>query len=80
MTPPSLEYTGLDVLETLGAARNYNRYLTDLVEAGAADARTAVDFGAGIGTFSELIRLARLSCPGASKLIPTSLDDCEPKA
>jgi SAM-dependent methyltransferase len=56
MTPPSLEYTGLDVLETLGAARNYNRYLTDLVEAGAADARTAVDFGAGIGTFSELIR------------------------
>lgn len=56
MTSPGLEYTGLDVLETLGAARNYNRYLTDLVEAGAADSRTAVDFGAGIGTFSELVR------------------------
>lgn len=56
MNPPTLEYTGLDILETLREARVYNRYLTDLCAKGAGGARHALDFGAGIGTFSELIR------------------------
>ena len=56
MSSPHLEYTGLDILETLQEARNYNRYLTDLCQRAAGPTRAALDFGAGIGTFADLVR------------------------
>jgi putative flippase GtrA/SAM-dependent methyltransferase len=46
-------YTGVDNLEVMEAAKNYNRYLLGLVE-GTARARDRIlDFGAGSGTFAR---------------------------
>lgn len=56
MNSSRLEYTGLDILQTLQEARNYNRYLTDLCQRAAGAERTALDFGAGIGTFPDLLK------------------------
>ena len=56
MSSHGLEYTGLEILQILQEARNYNRYLADLCERAAGQTRDALDFGAGIGTFAELIR------------------------
>lgn len=44
-------YTGVDNLEVMQEARNYNRYLLDLVRSHAGTGRI-VDFGAGAGTFA----------------------------
>jgi SAM-dependent methyltransferase len=49
-------YEGTDNLEVMAEARNYNAFLADLVLAHRGDARTAVDFGAGIGTFARMVR------------------------
>jgi SAM-dependent methyltransferase len=51
-----LNYTGLDVLETLDSATNYNALLLDLVLRSAGGRRRMLDFGAGLGTFSKLLR------------------------
>ena len=56
MTNPQLTYTGLDVLETLDSATNYNALLLDLILESARGCRRMLDFGAGIGTFSKLLR------------------------
>jgi len=56
MKSAALEYEGVDVLEALEEARNYNRYLTALVVRCAGSVRCVLDFGAGIGTFSALVR------------------------
>ncbi len=56
MTRCGLEYTGLEILTILQEARNYNRYLADLCVQAAGSTRTACDFGAGIGTFAQLVR------------------------
>jgi len=45
-------YTGVENLEVMREAENYNRYLQSLVETHAAGARRVVDFGAGSGTFA----------------------------
>jgi 2-polyprenyl-3-methyl-5-hydroxy-6-metoxy-1,4-benzoquinol methylase len=50
------EYTGTDNLEVMAEAVNYNRFLVDLVETYGAGANDTLDFGAGIGTFSEMVR------------------------
>ncbi|MEO8303955.1 MAG: class I SAM-dependent methyltransferase [Betaproteobacteria bacterium] len=49
-------YEGTDNLEVMAEARNYNAFLRDLVLANRAEAPTAVDFGAGIGTFARMVR------------------------
>ncbi|HET7033724.1 MAG TPA: class I SAM-dependent methyltransferase [Casimicrobiaceae bacterium] len=49
-------YEGTDNLEVMAEARNYNAFLLDLVLAHRGDAQTAVDFGAGIGTFARMVR------------------------
>jgi SAM-dependent methyltransferase len=49
-------YTGVDNLEVLAAAVNYNRFLVDRVAEAAAGAKEAVDFGAGTGTLSGMVR------------------------
>lgn len=58
MTNPPLEpaaaapYTGVDNLEVMREAENYNRYLLGLITRYAAEATRAIDFGAGSGTFA----------------------------
>ncbi|MDA0979177.1 MAG: methyltransferase domain-containing protein [Proteobacteria bacterium] len=53
----SEQYTGSENLEVMLDAVNYNGYLRQLVREHAADSRTALDFGAGIGTFTTAIDL-----------------------
>jgi SAM-dependent methyltransferase len=45
-------YTGIENLEVMKEAVNYNRYLLDLVRQHAGSATRIVDFGAGSGTFA----------------------------
>jgi SAM-dependent methyltransferase len=47
-----LPYTGVDNLEVMREAENYNRYLLDLVLRHAGAATRIMDFGAGTGTFT----------------------------
>lgn len=49
-------YTGTEVLENLTEAYNYNNALKTLVEINTGKADKVLDFGAGIGTFSDLLR------------------------
>ena len=58
------EHEGGENLEVMREAQNYNRYLRGLVRRFAGDARVALDFGAGIGTFSDSLDLpaARMHC------------------
>lgn len=51
------QYSGVDLLQALEGAHNYNNYLTGLVRQ-AAPSRELIDFGAGIGTFSKRLREA----------------------
>jgi len=51
-TGPPAPYTGIENLEVMREAENYNRYLQSLGEAHAAGARRVIDFGAGSGTFA----------------------------
>jgi SAM-dependent methyltransferase len=48
----STPYSGLENLEVMREAENYNRYLQSLVERHAAGATRVIDFGAGSGTFA----------------------------
>jgi SAM-dependent methyltransferase len=50
--PQSTAYTGIENLEVMREAENYNRYLQSLVERHAAGAKRVIDFGAGSGTFA----------------------------
>ena len=51
------QYSGVDILESLESAHNYNDYLTRLIR-GSAESTDLIDFGAGIGTFSKRLRTA----------------------
>ena len=50
--PAPTPYTGVENLEVMREAANYNRYLQSLVERHAAGAKRVIDFGAGSGTFA----------------------------
>jgi SAM-dependent methyltransferase len=50
-------YSGVDILEALESAHNYNDYLTHLIRE-STQSKDLIDFGAGIGTFSKRLRLA----------------------
>lgn len=63
------DYTGVDNLEVMRLARNYNRYLCDLVCQHDPEEGPAIDFGAGLGTFSACIRRDR------SQLLCVEADD-----
>ena len=56
MSDPELNYTGLDILQALEHATNYNALLTDLIQHSAGDRTPMVDFGAGAGIFAKLLR------------------------
>lgn len=49
-------YMGVDNLEVMREAENYNRYLLDLIVHHAGRAASVVDFGAGSGTFAAPCR------------------------
>jgi len=51
------QYLGVDILEALESAHNYNDYLTRLVRE-STESKDLIDFGAGIGTFSKRLRTA----------------------
>jgi|SRR5262245_27369699 len=51
-----LAYTGIDVLETLERATNYNSLLLDLILESSGGRSRMLDFGAGMGTFAKLLR------------------------
>ena len=56
MSNPGTDYTGVDHLEALECATNYNALLVDLILRSAGERRRMLDFGAGLGTFSKLLR------------------------
>jgi SAM-dependent methyltransferase len=56
MSDAQATYTGLDVLQALDRAANYNSLLLDLILQSAQGRQRMLDFGAGIGTFSKLLR------------------------
>jgi len=56
VSDPQLSYTGLDLLEALDGAVNYNALLVDLILENAGGRQPMLDFGAGVGTFSKLLR------------------------
>ena len=51
------QYSGVDTLEALEGAHNYNDYLTRLIRE-STESKDLIDFGAGIGTFSRRLRKA----------------------
>src|SRR6267143_734522 len=51
------QYSGVDILEALESAHNYNGYLTRLI-CESTESKDLIDFGAGIGTFSKRLRTA----------------------
>ena len=56
MSDPQLSYTGPDLLQALDGAINYNALLVDLILESAGGRLRMLDFGAGVGTFSKLLR------------------------
>lgn len=52
------QHSGGENLEVMREAHKYNRFLRELIRRYAGDATTALDFGAGIGTFSNSAPLA----------------------
>jgi SAM-dependent methyltransferase len=53
-------YTGVDNLEVMREAENYNRYLLELVGRYSDGAKRMIDFGAGSGTFAIPLTAAGL--------------------
>lgn len=50
------DYTGVENLEVMRDAINYNAFLADLIEQAVPRSGTIVDFGAGSGTFAHAMR------------------------
>ncbi len=49
------QYSGVDILEALKSAHNYNDYLTRLIHE-STESKDLIDFGAGTGTFAKRLR------------------------
>ena len=49
------QYSGVDILEALESAHNYNGYLTRLVRE-STESKDLIDYGAGTGTFAKRLR------------------------
>lgn len=56
---PELRYEGSENLEAMREAVNYNRFLQDLINRFAVDTTAVLDFGAGIGTFTDSLGIPR---------------------
>src|SRR5262245_59308715 len=49
------QYSGVEILEALESAHNYNDYLTRLIRE-STESKDLIDFGAGTGTFAKRLR------------------------
>jgi len=56
VTASGADYTGVDNLEVMAEAENYNRFLLSLVTRHLAPGLRVADFGAGTGTFALPLR------------------------
>src|SRR5690242_12083450 len=61
MTTDQGAYTGVDNLEVMREARNYNAWLLDLIRGHAPARGRVIDFGAGSGTFALPLQRAGLT-------------------
>jgi len=70
-----IEYTGRDNLEVMQEAKNYNKFLLDLVLTQVRNKELTVDFGAGCGTFALPIYAAnhRLICVETDPVLAATL-------
>lgn len=48
-------YTGVDNLEAMADARNYNTYLINLITRDKENTKEIIDFGAGSGTYAQML-------------------------
>lgn len=64
MTADTQNYSGIENLEVMAEARNYNAYLRALILDNTSEGESVLDFGAGAGTFAEPMQAAgrRLVC------------------
>ena len=53
----SHEHSGGENLEVMREAEKYNRFLRNLIRRFSGNPQTALDFGAGIGTFSNSLNI-----------------------
>lgn len=60
VAPSEIVYSGIDNLEVMRLAHNYNAFLINQVRKAARGAQTALDFGAGLGAFAIKVRDAGL--------------------
>lgn len=51
------EYTGTENLDVMAVAKNYNRFLASLIQNEASPEDIIVDYGAGIGTFAQVLSM-----------------------
>jgi SAM-dependent methyltransferase len=60
----SERYAGIEILEFVADAKNYNAWIADFVARGIGVCGRLVDFGAGSGTFARLFRprVAQIVC------------------
>ena len=56
MSTDTFTYSGQDNLEAMRAAVRYNAFLADLIARHARPGERLLDFGAGLGTFADLLR------------------------
>ena len=56
MTAPGYVYDGIQNLEVMADARNYNAWLLDELVSSCSPGATVLDFGAGAGTFAREMR------------------------
>ena len=70
------DYSGVDNLEVMRLASNYNDYLCGVVKRHDPGTGPAIDFGAGIGTFSDCIEgdRSRVLCVEPDMALRTSLE------
>ena len=55
-TYDNTEYSGLDELLNAEVMKNYNSFIVSMAMKYAPEAKTVIDFGAGIGTLSVIFR------------------------
>jgi SAM-dependent methyltransferase len=69
------DYTGVDNLDVMRLALNYNRHLCEIVSRYDPGAGSVIDFGAGLGTFSgcALGDRSRVLCVEADRNLRTQL-------
>ena len=55
------QYSGVDILEALESAHNYNDYLTRLIRE-STESKDLIDFGAGTGTLRNVCARQVAAC------------------